>query len=181
MLKLNVSISAKVYDKHGKLVRKYRPKAAHSFLAQFIEMLHAQMANAATSITQITGAEDSIAAGAYNFQLFYGASLLTGGMLIGSGDTPVDINDYALETKITADLTVSAHTYVLSYPTASSRRLAISRVFTNASIAPMAIEEVAIYVLGSTQNLFCIDRTLYSVAIPASSSLELTYRITVSV
>lgn len=181
MHKLKVSISARLYDPHGNLIRKYRPKAAHSFLAQFIEFLHVQMSYIATSITRTTGAEYSVTCHATNLRLNAPASNTTYGMLIGSGTTPVDIDDYKLETQITADLTVSAHTLVLSYPTAKSRRLAISRTFTNATPSPMAIEEVAIYAWDGLLQTYCIDRTLYSVAIPASSSLELTYRIDVSV
>lgn len=181
MRKLKVSISARLYDQHGKLIRKFRPRVAHSFLAQFIEFLHVQMANSVTSITKVDGSEEAAISHASNFRMNNPASDLTGGILIGTGNTPVDINDYALETKITADLTVSAQTFVLSYPTPSSRRLAISRTFTNALPSPMAIEEVALYCLGPPSTQMCIDHTLYSVAIPASSSLELTYRIDVSV
>lgn len=181
MLKLQVSISARLFDHHGKLIRKYRPRPAHSFLAQFIEYLHAQMAQAATSITKIDGTEGSASGNQYNFRINTPASDITWGMLIGSGTTPVDIDDYKLETPITTNLTASLHTFVLSYPTPSSRTLAISRTFTNALASPMAIEEVAIYSKDGATYTMCLDRTLYSVAIPASSSLELTYRITVSV
>lgn len=181
MHNLKVTISARLYDHHGKLVRKYRARAAHSFLAQFIEFLHAQMASVATTITRTTGAEQSVSPHAANLAVKALASNLTYGMLIGSGTTPVDIDDYVLETPITANLTASIHTFTLSYPTASSRRLSISRTFTNALASPMAIEEVAIYGWDASMNTYCLDRTLYSIAIPASSSLELTYRITVSV
>lgn len=181
MLKLKVTISAKVYDKHGNLVRKYRPRAAHSFLAQFIETLHVQMSKIPTNITHLAGNEIALVPSLDNFRVQCGASSLNYGILIGSGNTPVDIDDYTLETKITANLTVSVHTFVLSYPTPKSRRLAISRTFINALASPMPIEEVALYTDASATGIYCLDRTLYSVAIPASSSLALTYRITVSV
>lgn len=181
MPNLKVSISANLFDRHGKLIRKYRPRVAHSFLAQFIELLYLHMSQGTVSVTQTNGVEESPAKSTATFQVNLGASSLLWGMLIGSGDTAVDIDDHALESIITSDLTVSAHTFVLSYPTASSRRLSISRTFINALASPMAIEEVALYTMSGEGYYFCLDRTLYSVAIPASSSLELTYRITVSV
>ena len=181
MLKLKVTIAARLFDPHGKLIRTYRPRAAHSFLAQFIELLHAEMSSIATYVTMTNGVEGGYAAAGYNFRMAAPASNLAYGILIGSGDTPVDINDYALETNIAANLTASVHAYVLSYPTPQSRRVAISRTFINALASPMPIEEVAIYSLDGSARYTCLDRTLYSISIPASSSLELTYRITVSV
>lgn len=181
MRKLTVTISARLFDKHGNFTRKYRPRPAHSFLAQFIELLHTQMTQAATQITHTDAVERSITPSTYNFRCAPPASNLGEGMLIGSGTDPVDIDDYVLQTPITTNLTATIHTFVLSYPTPSSRRLAISRTFTNTIASPMPIEEVALYTVPAGVGKICLDRTLYSVVIPASSSLELTYRITVSV
>lgn len=181
MHKLKVTISARLYDHHGKLIRKYRPRAAHSFLAQFIELLHAEMSSTETSITMTNGAEGAFNQCLYNFRIDAPATDFDYGILIGSGDTPVDIDDYALETPLTADLAISDTTFVLSYPTAASRRMAISRTFTNQLASPRAIEEVVIYCYNQYGTYVCIDRTLYSIGIAASSSLELTYRIDVSV
>lgn len=181
MLKLKVSISARLYDQHAKLIRKYRPRAAHSFLAQFIELLTVQMSQAIVNVTKTDNTQLPANVSTQNLRVSAPASTLTWGMLIGSGTDPLDINDYKLQTQITSDLTVSAHTFSLSYPTPTSRRLAISRNFTNALISPMPIEEVALYTLLDPAHFICLDRTLYSVAIPPSSSLELTYRIDVSV
>lgn len=181
MNNLKCSISARLYDHHGKLLRKYRPKAAHSFLAQFLELLKVQMSTTAEIITTITDTEQSVTTNASNLQVPAGASNLLQGMLIGSGSDPVTIDDYKLQSKITTDLTASVVSFSLSYPTANTRRLSISRTFTNGSINPMAIEEVALYTYSHTAVYICLDRTLYSVSIPAESSLTLTYRIDVSV
>ncbi|MBA7495705.1 hypothetical protein ES702_06294 [subsurface metagenome] len=181
MHKLTVTISARLYDPHGRLIRKFRPRAAHSFLAQFIEFLQVQMGQIQTSITKTDNTEVDANVSTQNLRVNAGSSTLTWGMLIGSGTNPVDIDDYKLQTQITTDLTVSIHTFVLSYPTASSRRLVISRTFTNAMDSPMAIEEVALYSLLDPSHFICLDRTLYSVSIPAASSLDLIYRIDVSV
>lgn len=181
MLKLKVSISARLYDHHHNLVRTYRPRPAHSFLAQFIEFLFVQMSQTAAYITDIVNAENEISPHASNFRISAPASNLTYGLLIGSGTNPVDIDDYKLQSQITTDITVSVHTFGLSYPTASSRRLSISRTFTNSTASPIPIEEVALYMADGIAYYECLDRTLYSTAIPASSTLELTYRIDVSV
>lgn len=181
MLRLKVSISARLYDKHGKLVRKYRPRPAHSFLAHFIELLYVQMSQTPANITNTHGNEVSQAPVSQAFRVTGYPTEPDLGILIGSGTDPVAIDDYKLQTIITSDLTVQAHTFALSYPTPGSRRLAISRTFTNALSSPMAIEEVALYTTYYPGFPICTDRTLYSVSIPASSSLQLTYRIDVSV
>lgn len=181
MHKLIVTISGTLYDHHGNLIRKIRPRAAHSFLAQFIELLMVQFSQTAQSITDTGNVERSCLPSSISFKVEAGASTLTHGILIGSGTTPPDIDDYVLETPISADLTVSVHTLALSYPVAGTRRLSISRTFSNAALSPMAIEEVALYTIIPPGWTGCMDRTLYSISIPASSSLELTYRIDVSV
>lgn len=181
MQKFKVTIAATLYDHHGKLIRKFRPRAAHSFLAQFIELLNVQMSQTAQSITDTGNIERSCLPSSISFKVEAGASTLTYGILIGSGTNAVDIDDYALQTPISVDLTVSGHTLALSYPTANTRRLSISRTFSNAAVSPMPIEEVALYTIIPPGWTGCMDRTLYSVGIPASSSLELTYRIDVSV
>ncbi len=180
MNNLKCSISARLYDRLGKLIRKYRPKAAHSFLAHFIELLSVQMSQSTKSITNITGAESSVTTAIGNLQVSSDASNLLQGLLIGSGTDPVTIDDIKLQSQITIDLTASIVSFVLSYPTANTRRLSISRTFTNGSVNPMAIDEVALYTFAA-RNYICLDRTLYSVSIPGESSLTLTYRIDVSV
>lgn len=181
MNNLKVSILATLYNHHGNYIREYKPKPAHSFLAQFIEFLFIQMSQTGTNLTRVNGSELGANPTISNFQVNSNASDLTWGMLIGSGTDPVSIDDYALQSQITTDLTVSAHTFVLSYPAANTRRLSISRTFTNTSASPMAIEEVALYTHLVPSYFICQDRTLYSVSIPATSSLTLTYRIDVSV
>ena len=181
MQKFKVSIQATLYDQHGKLIRKFRPRAAHSFLAQFIEMLHAQMAQASTNITNTSGSEESLGPQSTILRANSPASNLDYGILIGNGTTLVDIDDYVLESPISADITASDHTFGLTYPIAGTRRLSISRTFTNTIASPIPIEEVGLITFIVAIGYFTIDRTLYSIAIPASSSLELTYRIDVSV
>ena len=180
MNKLKVSISARLYDHQGNPVRQYKSKSAGSFLSQFIELLHVQMAQALTLITDTSGIEASIDKNFYNLRLNTPVSNLSWGLLIGSGTDDVTIDDYALQSQITTDLTASLHTFVLSYPTANTRRLSISRTFTNTSVSPMSIEEVALYTVSVNSDYICLDRTLYSISIPATSSLTLTYRIDVS-
>ncbi|GAH94903.1 unnamed protein product [marine sediment metagenome] len=181
MNKLKVSISARLYDHHGHLVRKYRPKAAHSFLAQFIEYLYIQMSQTQTDVTKTDGSDYNVIPAILNLSVNAPASDLNYGLLIGSGTDPVTIDDYVLQSQITSDLTVLAHTFSLSYPSSNTRRLSISRTFTNTSLSPMSIEEVVLYTIYAGLMYFCLDRTLYSVSIPASSSLTLTYRIDVSI
>lgn len=181
MNSLTVSISASLHDPQGNLIRQFKPKPAHSFLAQFIELLSINMSTIIAYVTKTNGEEYDKAAAPTNLLVDSDASDLTFGLLIGSGTDDVTIDDYVLQAPITTDLTVSAHTYALSYPTANTRRFSISRTFTNGSVSPMPIEEVALYSRPSAGLFFCIDRTLYSVSIPASSSLTLTYRINVSV
>lgn len=181
MHNLTVTIAARLYHSsldhhHGKPIRTFRPRAAHSFLAQFIEFLKVQMSQVTTSITKTAGTELTPAPAAYNLRVN-----ASGGIRIGSGTDAVDIDDYKIQTEITTDITASAHAFALSYPTATSRRLSISRTFTNGSAAPIPIEEVALYCTDGQNQIYALDRTLYSVSIPAASDLELTYRIDVSV
>lgn len=181
MNNLKCFILATLYDHLGNPVRKYKPRPAHSFLAQFIEFLFIQMSQTGTYLTRVNGAELTNNPTILNFRVNADASVLTWGLLIGSGTDPVTIDDYALQTPITADLTVTAHTFLLSYPTTNARRLSISRTFTNGSGSTMSIEEVALYTFLTPSYYICQDRTLYSVGIPAASSLTLTYRIDVKV
>jgi len=87
-----------VRDRHGEIVSRER-RRSHSFLKQWNQLVYVQFSQASISITDKDGvARDCVPH--VCFEMNGPAGNLNWGIVVGTGDTAVTINDYSLETLI---------------------------------------------------------------------------------
>ena len=180
MQSLRTEIGAEIRNRNGKLLRRLPFRECHSLLKQFIQILGVQMGGSSQTIKDTGGTNRASAANSLNFSCF-ATSQTTHGIVIGTGETPVTMTDYKLQTQVTASIVHQTMSFAVEEPDANTWRIAISRGFLNNTGAELNIKEAGLYVLFSGSAYFiCADRTLYPVAVPAGTTLTLTYRITVT-
>ena len=180
MQSLRTEIGAEIRDANGEIIRRIPFRRCHSLLKQFIQLLTVQMSGSAITIKDIYGINKSTGAWTLNLKCA-GAAETNYGIVIGTGETAVTMVDYKLQTQVITDIAHQTTAFAIEEADASTWRLAIARGFLNNTGAEVNIKEAGIYALfGSSAWRICIDRTLYSVDVPASTTLTLTYRITVT-
>ena len=91
--------SVVVRDRHGKVVSRERRKS-HSFLKAWNQLVYVHMAQTTETIIDTGGTPRNIQTFSQNFQMKVGATVTTYGIRVGTGNTPVAIDDFALETPI---------------------------------------------------------------------------------
>jgi len=175
----SVKIRAELRDPSGRLIRAYPWVPANSLIAAFLKLLKVQMSTANETIKDTAGVDHSIAQNAANFSCNAPAPDTTFGMVIGTGTNPVTMTDYKLQTQVTTNITHTVQSFALDAPNASTYVLDLIRSFTNNTGATLGIREVALYCKGLTY-VHCVDRTLYSVDVPAGLAVTFTYRFIVS-
>ncbi|MCR6691590.1 MAG: hypothetical protein MRT15_04300 [archaeon YNP-LCB-003-016] len=198
MLKGTIEILVK--DENGKIV-KYGRHEMHSFLNNFLKFLEAFMRSNGTGSVTITdtGGTGRTVYGTHRDILFHAQMGVlapdnddTYGIIVGSGTTPVNLNQYALVSKIShgtgsgqldynpitvddynVDTSVSPPVY----------RLRFVRSFANASGATVTINEVGIVVRYRCNNdlRFLVARdvlpTSYTVPAGGSATVAVTVEV----
>jgi hypothetical protein len=176
-----LEIKADIFDHRGRLISSTPWTRANSLLKNFIKVLQLMTSQAATTITDTGNTPRNLSTHAATLAVNAGATITTHGIVIGSGNTAVSLEDYKLETQVTANVAHAIMVIQAEAVSASVYRLIISRQLTNNTGALLSIAEVGLYcTAGGTTQYFCIDRTLYAVALPSGSSVVLTYRWTIS-
>jgi len=180
MSSLSTELGAEIRDANGEIVRRIPFRRCHSLLKQFIQLLAAQMSQAACTIKLTNGTTQSGDEDPSNFQA-NSVTNTTFGVVIGSGDSnAVTMEDYKLEAQLVTNIAYQPVTFAQENPNASTWRLAISRGFTNNTGATVNVKEVGLYVVFEASYITCIDRTLYSVSVAAGETLTLTYRLAIT-
>jgi hypothetical protein len=111
-----------------------------------------------------------------------GAATTTYGIVIGTGTTPVDIDDYSLEAQVTTNIAHGICATSPQNPDASTWRAQATRTFTNNTGAPLTIEEAAIYVNDTGASWkFCIDRTLHHAVVVNLAAITITYAVEITI
>lgn len=180
-MKVRIEIRAMLH-KDGKIIKVFPWKRARSLLKQFIQLLAIQLQQSGLTVTDTANAGQSVVAIASNLAVDGGAAATTKGIVVGTGTGAVAMTDYKLGTQVTASVTHAAVTLAVENPDTATWRVAISRVFTNATGASLGIREVGLYHLAGVAPVgpYCLDRTLYSVDVPNGVSVTMTYRLSVS-
>ena len=179
MQSLRTEIGAEIRAANGELVRRIPFRECHSLLKGFIQMLTVQMAEVHQFIRDYTGTVKDVRAASDS--LGVNATTQTDqGIVIGSGDTVVTMEDYKLETQITTNISHLTVSFAVENPDSDTWRLAVSRGFTNNTGADVDVNEVALYGAMYPYAYICMDRTLYAVTFSAGETLTMTYRISVS-
>ena len=184
-MRIQAYIRHVTYDQRGRVIKQSRWRKAQSFVRQWIEILTVQFSQATQQIYDDGYTLCTVGPSSHNLRLEAGPGITYYGILVGSGTTPVDINDYHLESQITTNLDHNETTFTLSSPDANSRQIDITRNFSNIGTTDISVTEVVLqcraYALSLGIRSFCLDRSLYSLTIPALGSVDLTYRLRVTV
>ncbi|GAJ07677.1 unnamed protein product, partial [marine sediment metagenome] len=148
-MKRELWYSVVVRDRHGKIVSRERRKS-RSFLKAWNQVVYVQMAQTTLNITDTDGVSQSIERYLLSFQMKATAGTTARGIRVGTGNTPVAIDDYALETPIEEGvgagqmehLVCTVADYVVSAPSCS---FLVSRAIVNNSGAEITVREAGIY------------------------------------
>jgi hypothetical protein len=174
-------IGAKIFYPDGTLFEKRDFQEAHSFTINFLKGLFEYMANAAIIAFDTANSSQTMPAQYAPFQLTAAANATTTGILIGSGTNPNTLTDYNLQTQITANVYHNAMNFFINCPSASAAELIINRTFLNNTGSALTINEVGLFGLNSgIAKIFLLDRTLFTIVVPAGLAITLTYKIGIS-
>lgn len=178
---LLIEIRAELKNPAGKTIKRFPWKRANSLVKGFLHLLLVQLSQASQTIKMVDGTLILTGVATVNLSLAALAADTTYGTVIGTGTDPVTIADYKLQTQVTANINHAAPTFAFENPSATSWRVSTARVFTNNTGATVGVRETGLYMRSqSASRLVCADRTLYTVDVPNTVSLTLTYRLTIT-
>jgi len=187
---LEAFIGIKVFDRDGKVIIR-RKKRSRSFVRGFNHVLCAQMRSETTPAPAIqtrdtSNVNQSIRTANSPFWADAPAGNTLYGIVVGTDSTPVDIEQYALVAKCTHgsganQLVYQACTCTWLGVAAGAASFTVDRSMLNNSGAPVAVEEIGIYIesakLGAVLIYIMGMRDLYSLAIPDGGGITVTYTI----
>ena len=187
-LKAQLYYTLEIKDKYGTVLKRICRKS-HSMVIAWIDILYIQ-ANPATSINtpDITNTPIGLAANASAFCMSGGASDLTRGIVVGTGNTAVAMTDYELAALIAdgdnaGQLEYATNTFTAPHTIGTSRYFTISRVMSNLSGGAIAVAEIGLHLLYSGPYTFLGVRDVLpsaqSVGNGKTITITYTYKITV--
>lgn len=187
-MNLKLIINIKDIDKNGNVFEENEFEA-NSLVKGFIGNLASQMQQGVNqTVIRTTGYSNPTSNNAENFVINAAADF--SGIVVGSDNTAVTIDDYALGTKIehgtgAGQLEYSANEMSTNFTVSGSNAyFEFRRTFTNNSGNDVTIHEIGLYVgnenyISSTQ--VCIDRTLSTTTVTNGNGKVITYKFQVTV
>ncbi|MBA7496745.1 hypothetical protein ES702_07354 [subsurface metagenome] len=177
-----VTLQGEIFDPAGILLKRLPERPANSFVQQFIDILYPKMAQETLEVTETDGTGYAVVAAANVFRCNAELGDDTWGIVIGDDNTAVAIDDYFLVSPLTTNIVHGAHNIAEPVTEGTTRRLDITRIFTNNSGGDLTIEEVGlVIIIGTSTYRFLIDRSLYSATVINGNSISLRYRISVTI
>ncbi|MBA7678522.1 hypothetical protein ES703_86798 [subsurface metagenome] len=187
-MKYELWYSVVVRDRHGKVVSRER-RRSKSFLKAWNEIIYIQCHYAGTvNITDTGNTVRAIPRHATNLTMNAPAGNINYGIRVGTGNTPVAIDDYALETPIAEGtgagqmehLVCTVATSVVAAPSCS---FLVSRTIVNNSGGLITVREAGIYMFISS---FVVGDAVRDVlvapqAVPNGGSITIDWTIKVTV
>ena len=186
-MKRELWYSVVVRDRHGKIVSRERRKSK-SFLKQWNQLVYVQMSQLVLDgITDTGGVSRIIGKSALNFRMTGAAGVTDYGIRVGTGNTPVAIDDYALETPIAEGtgagqmehLVCTIATSVVAAPSCS---FLVSRAIVNNSGAEITVREAGIYMM-MYDSYSCATRDVFATpqVVPNGGSIVINWTLRVTV
>lgn len=182
-----------VKDKHGRVIVRQKRKA-HSYLVAYSQLMYIGTNGppaGSQNIVNTDGVTRNATANYYTFSMIALAGDTDYGIRVGSGNTPVDISDYALDTPVAEGVGAGQLSHLISVitnPTVAAGEAAftVARVMVNGSGGTITVRNIGIY--SQTGNIFperycCIVRDVLpgEVLIPDGGSITVTYTVKVVV
>jgi len=137
---------------------------AHSFVQQWVQGIKAYWQQASEgNVKNTTG--NPIAYNPSNARITAAAADATHGTVLGTGTNPVEITDYALQTKINhgtgeGQLSYKIQTILAYELVGNTARFKTARQFENLSGGTITINETGIYIRDGSGQMFCLLRDL---------------------
>lgn len=151
------------HNPDGKLVKDTGLIPSHSYVIQFLEFIESLWTNTDKIATDVAGAEsvlndvsdDLTTKARYNAA----AGDDTRGIVVGTGDTAVDNEDYALDTKIAdggggGQLNYQAVTFLAPVVDGANVDFDIARAFVNSSGGLITVKEIGIIWKNTTDTKY---------------------------
>ena len=181
-----------VKNPNGRIISDTGQKPANSFVIQFLEFIYLMMGGAIMLATATDGTEDGIYSGALAssdlFQIKAPANNSLYGMVVGTGDTAEDNEDYCLETQLTEGVGAGNITHgIMGVGTTAvvgvNVDLVLSRSFHNLTGSAITVKEAGLYTKYSTLYYHCIIRDVLGtpVEVPDKCSLTVYYTVRTTV
>ncbi len=182
-------------DKDGKILKR-KVRQSESFVKAFLQLLYVVMGQIQyeypyTMVGVGGGAGVEVSEGSYNFAADAETGDDTYGIVLGTDNTPVSIDDDSLNTKCAHGTGVDQFQYgpmSIDPPAAGATlsQFTMTRDFTNGSGADITVYELGIYVKsgrGTGNQVLCTIRDVEAAGILVANGLTLTvnYRIQASV
>jgi len=190
-MKRELWYSVVVRDRHGKIVSRER-RRSKSFLKQWNQTVYIQVTGGPLAVVGTNGELGTASsADGNNFFMKEAAAVDYGGSVIGTGDTAVAIDDYALETQIVegagvGQMNYQACTVATSVVSAPNCGFVVSRAFVNNSGAEITVRESGLYMYcksaGGTNTRCCGVRDVLTTpqAVPNGGSISINYTLRVT-
>ncbi len=191
-MKYELWYSVVVRDRHGKVVSRER-RRSRSFLKAWNQLICVQVASTAVSVT-ITDTDGTpvaaVGGNTANFKMAAAAGVTDYGIRVGTGNTPVAIDDYALETPIEEGAGAGQMNYLIctvatSVVAAPSCSFLVSRSIVNNSPAEITVREAGIYMSFdySPTRYGCGTRDVFVTpqAVPIGGTITVNWTIQVTV
>jgi len=175
-------IDVVVRDKDG-IVLAHNKQEGHSFVRQWIEGHSFSLRNISFDVTLIGGGSGAVGTSCHIASAVGQSGY---GVVCGTGDTAVTINDYTLESQIihgagAGQLSHSIVTQIFVGVNGSNIETTHARTFTNNSGSEITVKEVGLYlrVRGvGTVWMGARDILASPAAVPNSGTLTVTYTVT---
>lgn len=174
-------------DRYGKVVARERRKS-FSFLKQWNQASYLAVRFAAvTNVKDVGGTLRTCAPHNDNFLITVAAGNINLGIIVGTGDTAVTLEDFQLEARIPQGLAADQMEYAActvpdSVVAAPSCYFVASRVVTNNSGGIITVKEAGIYIRVGDSAYACGLRDILTVpqAVPDGGSITIDWSIGVT-
>lgn len=189
-------IRAVVRDPEGKVLSDTGRKPAKSFVIQFLEFINPLFQtsnNAHVNVATTSGGDGAIYmdedASSFLLILLAGINVDDYGIVVGTGDTAVDNEDYALDVQLTegtgaGNITHGAQIVETTALVNANVDLETKRPFTNNTGSSITVKEAGIYVKCSHYIYYiCIVRDVLEtpIEVPDKCSLTVYYTLRTTV
>lgn len=164
-MKIQAYVTLTLKDtRSGKVLSNKRFKS-NSYVLAFLDILYGMTRQTSQSIKDTGGTTRSCGTATVAFDSYTGAGDTSHGIVVGTGDTPVAIDDYQLETKIghgtgAGQLYYQTTGYIAPSTTGSRRHAYFSRQFDNQSGATITVKECGVYSKAGSNYNFCTIRDI---------------------
>ena len=185
-MNIKAFIEFKQYDKQGNLIDTKKIRA-NSLVHNYMVLMSIMLGGISQSIKKTNGGTYSMSASYLdNITTTAPAGDIAYGIMAGTGENAVTINDYALQTPIahgsgSGQLEYDATTVGEATISGSNSYTQVDRVLTNTSGGTINIKEIALGFYYSITGAFIIDRSLVDYSILTGNLIKVRYTLQITV